>query len=168
MFVHSLAPPLRIYERPLVVQRRSRTVPCCMQVHLTRSDMQKKREKKTHRRTNTKKKNPSCILINLKPFPAAVCSWQCVLSHMGSRLDWHGNWQRTHLALSGPWTHEGIIEPSDAVEKGKKKEKRKESDWDLRHHPSGRRHDTLRLSWTSEAFRGPPARENKKRNKGGF
>lgn len=156
MFVHSLAPLPRIYERPLVVRRRSRMVPCCMQVQLTRTDVQKKNNLHTHTYTYTQiqRKNPSSFLINLKLFPAAsaVCSRQCVLSHMGSRLDWHGNWQRTRLALSGPWTHEGIIEPSDAVEKGKK-----ENAWDLRHHPSGRRRDTLRLSWTSEAFLGTPA-----------
>lgn len=151
MFVHSLAPLPRIYERPLVVQRRSRMVPCCMQVQLTHTDMQKKEKRKNTHTHKHKEKNLSRILINLKPFPAAVCSRQCVHSHMGSRLDWHGNWQRTHLALSGPRTHEGIIEPSDAVEKGGK------NAWDLWHHPSGRRCDTRRLSWTSEAFLGRPA-----------
>lgn len=35
------------------------------------------------------------------PFPSPkIPGW--VHSHMGSRLDWHGNWQRTSLALSGP------------------------------------------------------------------
>lgn len=122
MFVHCLGPLQRINERPIVVKGALHGA----LLYASATDIHQKN------------------LLIFYWYEAFIVVSLCLgAQSLGSRLDWHGNWHRSSLALSrlGSW---GNYLPFRHIRNA----------WDLWHCLSVRLRDSLRITWIYEACLG--------------